>query len=359
MKGNVQNLGLNDCQRIVFLDYLRTIACFMVIMVHSCEFFLIDGDKIAINNAEDGLWVSIIDSALRPSVPLFVMDSAYLLLPLRQPASTFFRRRFVRAVIPFVAWSMLYAILPPLFAGMDINALTASLLQLLTNFNANSGHLWFIYMLIGLYLFMPVISPWLEKVSRRGEEMFLCIWLFTSFWHYLKLLSPELYGECYWNEFHVFWYFSGFIGYMVLAHYIRTYIDWSLSKSLAIGIPLYIVGYLITARIWYCRMFSVETLQQLELSWRFCNINVIMMTTGLFIMMKPVSKPSGFIREVSRLSYGIYLMHIFVLGAAYWLLMGTINTPITILLTGFVTFGFCCILTRFASYLPFSKYLIG
>ena len=30
-------------KRIVFLDYMRVIACFMVIMVHSCEFFFIDG----------------------------------------------------------------------------------------------------------------------------------------------------------------------------------------------------------------------------------------------------------------------------------------------------------------------------
>ena len=345
--------------RIVFLDYLRAIACLMVIVVHSCEFFFIDGDAIGIRSVSDGLWVSIIDSALRPSVPLFVMASSYLLLPLRQPTEVFFRRRFVRVVIPFVVWSLLYAVLPPLFAGMDTEEMKTSLLQLLTNFNANSGHLWFIYMLIGLYLFMPIFSPWLEKVSRRGEEAFLALWLVASFWHYAKLVVPELYGECYWNEFHVLWYFSGFIGYLVLAHYIRTYIHWSLSKSLAIGIPLYIAGYLITARIWYDRIFTAETLQQLELSWRFCNFNVIMMTTGLFIVMKQIRRPSALIREVSRLSYGIYLMHIFVLSGVYWCLMDTVNTPVTILLTGLTTFILCCILAKLASYLPHSKYLIG
>ena len=167
--------------RIVFLDYLRAIACLMVIVVHSCEFFFIDGDAIGIRSVSDGLWVSIIDSALRPSVPLFVMASSYLLLPLRQPTEVFFRRRFVRVVIPFVVWSLLYAVLPPLFAGMDTEEMKTSLLQLLTNFNANSGHLWFIYMLIGLYLFMPILSPWLEKVSRRGEEAFLILWLVASF----------------------------------------------------------------------------------------------------------------------------------------------------------------------------------
>ena len=44
----------SQAERIVFLDYLRVIACFMVIMVHSCEFFFIDGDSIGIRSVSDG-----------------------------------------------------------------------------------------------------------------------------------------------------------------------------------------------------------------------------------------------------------------------------------------------------------------
>ena len=77
----------SQAERIVFLDYLRVIACFMVIMVHSCEFFFIDGDSIGIRSVSDGFWVSVIDSAFRSSVPLFVMASSYLLLPLTTSSS--------------------------------------------------------------------------------------------------------------------------------------------------------------------------------------------------------------------------------------------------------------------------------
>ena len=68
----------SQAERIVFLDYLRVIACFMVIMVHSCEFFFIDGDSIGIRSVSDGFWVSAIDSAFRSSVPLFVMASGFI-----------------------------------------------------------------------------------------------------------------------------------------------------------------------------------------------------------------------------------------------------------------------------------------
>lgn len=354
---------LNEEGRIVFLDYLRVMACFMVIVVHACEFYFIDGNSIGIRNALDGFWVSVIDSALRASVPLFVMTSSYLLLPLKGNTTVFIKRRFQRVFIPFIVWSLLYAVLPWSWSEISVTEVKNNLLQLFVNFNGASGHLWFVYMLIGLYLFMPILSPWLKGVSKQGEQIFLIVWFFTTFWHYAKMGADSLYGECYWNEFHSFWYFSGFIGYLVLAHYVRTYINWSLQKSVCIGGVLFITGYLFTSIIFYHRTFTATTLQELELSWRFCSFNVVFMTLGLFLMIKKISFEKGwiyrFVHEISRLSYGIYLMHIFILGLSYRLITEYFSTPITILLVGTTTFIACCILTKLLSYLPGSKYLIG
>lgn len=350
-------------ERVIFLDYLRVIACFMVIMVHSCEFFFIDGDQIGIRTVADGFWVSAIDSALRASVPLFVMASSYLLLPLKSDSMLFFRKRFVRVVIPFVIWSLLYAVLPWTWGEFSSQEIPGNLQQLLYNFNANSGHLWFVYMLLGLYLIMPVLSPWLKSVSKQGEQRFLLVWFITTFWHYGKLIVGDVYGECYWNEFHTFWYVSGFIGYLVLAHYIRTYIDWSLKKSLLIGGSLFLVGYLFTAIVYYHRTFTATELQELELSWRFCSFNVVFMTFGLFVIIKKMTFEKGWlyrvIRKISELSYGIYLMHIFILGFSYKLIEGCFSTPIIILFVGTMTFTGCCLLSRLLSYLPGSKYIVG
>lgn len=350
-------------ERIVFLDYLRVIACFMVIMVHSCEFFFIDGDSIGIRTASDGFWVSVIDSAFRSSVPLFVMASSYLLLPLKGSSHDFFKRRFVRVFIPFVVWSFLYAVLPWAWGEIAYADVKSNLLQLLWNFNASSGHLWFIYMLIGLYMFMPILSPWLKGVTKRGEQLFLLVWFLTTFWHYGKLLVGDVYGECYWNEFHTFWYFSGFIGYLVLSHYIRTYIQWSLKKSLLVGITMFLIGYLFTSIVYYHRTFTATELQELELSWRFCSFNVVMMTFGVFVIIKKISFQRGWLYalvvQISRLSYGVYLMHIFILGFSYKILGGYFSTPVTIVLVGTSTFIGCCLLAKLLSYLPSGKYIVG
>lgn len=274
-KGKKINVYKMETNRIVFLDYVRVLACFMVIMVHSCEFFFIDGSEIGIRTADDGFWVSLIDSAFRCSVPLFVMTSSYLLLPLQRSTGAFFRRRFVRVVVPFAVWSVLYATLPVLWGDMQPADVGPALLRLLTNFNDASGHLWFIYMLLGLYLFMPVLSPWLEKAGKRELQGFLVLWFLSTFWHYAHRFVPSLYGECYWNEFHTLWYFSGFIGYLVLAHYVRRYIDWPLRKALTVGGLCFAAGYAFTAVVFYERTFTADTLQSLELSWRFNSFNVV------------------------------------------------------------------------------------
>lgn len=349
--------------RIAFLDYMRVIACFMVIMVHSCEFFFIDGDSIGIRNMDDGFWVSVIDSAFRCSVPLFVLISAFLLVPVRTDTVTFLRKRLIRVVVPFVVWSILYASLPYIWGEMQYEDVIDSILHLSYNFNAASGHMWFIYMLIGLYLFMPVISPWLEKVGRKGELCFLALWFLSSFFPYLRNFVGDVYGECYWNEYNMLWYFSGFIGYLVLAHYIRFHLHWAVKKRVITGSILYVIGYCITALIWYNRIPTSTTLQELELSWRFCTPNVILMSFGAFIVIQAVfskcKNEHPVIKDISMLSYGIYLMHIFILGAVYSLLGNIFPTPLTILLVGSVTFLTCYIISKLISYLPFSKYIIG
>lgn len=239
-----------ETSRVIFLDYLRVIACFMVVMVHACEFYYCTEAGAILANDTDRLWVSLIDGAFRQSVPLFVMASSFLLVPLTTDATTFFKRRFSRVFVPFLVWSLLYAVVPVLTGSMS-GDIWERVTAILYTANMDSGHLWFIYMLIGIYLVMPVISPWINQVSKRGEEVFLAIWFLSTFTGYLRPLTTYVWGEVFWNNFHALYYFSGYIGYVVLAHYIRKYVDWSLKKTLAVAVPLILVGYAFTAGLFY------------------------------------------------------------------------------------------------------------
>lgn len=351
-----------ETDRIVFLDYLRVIACFMVVMVHACEFYYCTEAGAILANDTDRLWVSLIDGAFRQSVPLFVMASSFLLVPLTTDATTFFKRRFSRVFVPFLVWSLLYAVVPVLTGSMS-GDIWQRVTAILYTANMDSGHLWFIYMLIGIYLVMPVISPWINQVSKRGEEVFLAIWFLSTFTGYLRPLTTYVWGEVFWNNFHALYYFSGYIGYVVLAHYIRKYVDWSLKKTLAVAVPLILVGYAFTAGLFYTHSLESTDYAYVEQSWYFCTINVAMMTAGTFLLLRHVSYSARWlytpVTTVSKLSYGIYLIHIFILGFMQQWLAPHFPTLPAILIVGTATFLACILATRLISLLPSSKWIIG
>ena len=72
-----------DTKRNFALDVLRVLACYMVIQVHTGEFYYIGpvGDVI---KGENAFWVDLYNSVCRSAVPLFVMLTGYFLLPVLQ-----------------------------------------------------------------------------------------------------------------------------------------------------------------------------------------------------------------------------------------------------------------------------------
>ena len=121
-------------------------------MTHSNEPFYLGGEGSLILTKADAIWVAILNVLPRACVALFVVASSYLQFPLHYPTGEFFRRRAVRILIPFFIWTVVYA----LVWGEPVQ----NFKDLLLNFNYAAGHLWFVYMLIGLYLIMPILSPW-------------------------------------------------------------------------------------------------------------------------------------------------------------------------------------------------------
>ena len=367
--------------RVVFLDWLRMIACFMVILVHCIEPYYYGGTEgLYINSQSDAYWVTLLNTPLRAAVPLFILASSYLLVPVQTDFKTFFKKRLMRVLVPFFVWSILYAVVPIPGSGGSVDAVH-NLTTLLFNFvMTSSGHMWFVYMLIGIYLLMPIISPWLEKISQKEEKIFLWIWAFTTLLPLLQPLaqkvtgSTNLWGECQWNTFGTFYYVSGFFGYVVLGHYFRTYVsEPSWKKTFAYAIPFWIVGYLISAGgFWnmipsgegypvsgtYAEAFSMEAQRG------FCTVGIMLQTVAYFLLIRQIKSHGWFYRTIvlplSKLSYGMYLMHMFVLTPVFAMVHGwSSSTPVVMVVSALITYILCALLCRLISLLPKSKYLIG
>ena len=365
--------------RITFLDYLRVAACFMVMLVHSSEtFYAADASGLAGNvsmlaNESNRFWVAFFDGGVsRTAVPLFMIISAFLLVPMGEGVTMtqFYKRRFKRILPPFIFFLLLYCFLPLAWGGMNWEQSMNDLKLLPFNFPSMGGHLWFMYPLIGLYLIIPVISPWLERASAKEERIFIGLFAFTTLIPWLhRFVTPELWGECFWNPFTAFWYCSGFIGYLVLAHYIRVHLDWSRKRKLIVGISCFLVGAAFTAWSFWLKGVPGQIIEtpMLEWSWEFCTPNVLCATFGIFLLFTCIKehKVPAIVTETSKLSYGMYLMHMFFLAAiAQWMVNGDITNPripvyLAIPAIAILTFVCCWITTKLLSYLPKSKYIVG
>ena len=162
---------------------MRVLACLMVMTVHSAEPFYLGGDGSLILTQTDARWVSFFDTFVRACVPLFVVASSYLQFPLHYPTGQFLRRRMMRVVVPFVIWSVVYA----LWWGEPVD----NLRSLLFNFNYAAGHLWFVYMLVGLYLLMPMLSPWAEKVTKRELQFYMALCFLTTLIPFVEINAVQ------------------------------------------------------------------------------------------------------------------------------------------------------------------------
>ena len=341
-------------QHIVWLDVVRFVAMFTVVCCHCTDPFNFYPGT-APNIDEIKLWGAIYGALLRPCVPLFVMITGALLLPVRGEVSVFYKKRIPRVLWPFLIWSVIYNLFPWItgllgikpeiildffpYSGEEVmrQSLSISLdyiAQIPFNFSIVDVHMWYIYLLIGSYLYLPVFSAWVEKASDKAKLWFLGAWAVTLLLpYYNQFVAQYLWGTCSWNAFGMFYYFAGFNGYLLIGHYLRN-LDWKLGKILAIGLPMFVIGYAVTFfGFRYITALPEYSDEMLELFFTYCSLNVVMMTIPVFMLCKKVNfRSEGIKKALANLTlcgFGIYMIHYFFTGPSV-LLVRTLGVPLGI-----------------------------
>lgn len=379
-------MALNNTKREIWIDWIRVTACFFVMLTHCCEPFYLGGEGSLILTKTDAIWVSILNVLPRAAVALFIIASSYLQFPLHYDAKEFFRRRAARILIPFFFWTVIYA----LVWGEPVQ----NFKDLMLNFNYAAGHLWFVYMIVGIYLLMPLLTPWAEKVSKKELQLYLAIWLFTTLIPLIRgwvggpapvIYGPSgipnpakfpLWGEASWNTYGLFYYLSGFIGYLMLGLYFRRFVgELSWKKTLSIALPLFIIGFTICSLgflsgVWHDSNgnFPIEGPVGLAAIWEVPWLNdgagIALMTIAWVLLFRKITTGGWFYEKillpVSNSSYGMYLCHMLLLSAvSAWTrsslglgnegIMGIWTTPVQILsgaIISFIGVAIFCVLVR-------------
>jgi surface polysaccharide O-acyltransferase-like enzyme len=153
-----------------WINYLRVMATIAVIFTHVTASFLYETNYEFIN-----WWIGLFSAgSMRFCVPIFVMISGALLLSKRYPLKIHIQKRFQRVFLPFLLWTSVYVILDLLFPLLKNEpfVLIDSLKYIVSGFIFGAReHLWYIYMVLGLYLFIPFIQKWALDYDKN--EMYL------------------------------------------------------------------------------------------------------------------------------------------------------------------------------------------
>lgn len=284
-------------QRVFYLDLLRVVAIFGVILVHVfCK------EYYTASIASFNWYVAVVgDSLLHRNVPLFIMISGALFL---RPEKEITIRKILlknipRLLLAYVFWTLTYGIVFTsyrLYKGEDF-----SIYHLLVP----HFHLWFLPLMMGVYLLIPL----LRKISneKRLLKYTLCLWVIyvtVSFINPDFIIFKQIFYLFNMNNI------VGYAGYFLLGYYLSNKV-FSKKQHLVI----YIAGILallltITGNLY----LSISTGQS---SGRFLfemsPFNIIT-ASAIFVLVKQISPKvhtitRRFVEYVRNDLFGIYLTH--------------------------------------------------
>ena len=150
-------------RRMAELDLLRCLAILMVVTLHAAAPLLSDPSLLG---TPAWYFCLLLDPFSRTGVPLFFMLSGFLLLRDSRTLQVgpFYRRRLPRLVVPLVLWNLIYALADSWGTHRPFSLLEylGSLLD-----RGCYYHIWFIYLLLGLYLLAPFLKRIVDHASGR------------------------------------------------------------------------------------------------------------------------------------------------------------------------------------------------
>ena len=329
--------------RYQWLDILRIIACIMIVMMHS---------PYPQGNANE-YFMSSLSYFSAPGIGLFFMISGALLLPIRFGIGAFFRKRFSKIVIPVVIWSIIYLFCKQFVSGKSVDWVHAIFSMPFST--QGPSIFWFIYTLIGLYLLAPILSRWLQLTSRKELEFYLSLWFISLCYPFLKYVVDTNISNT-----GILYYFSGYVGYFILGYYLKTYPD---RISWKILVPALIIVIIVPV---ICKLQHIEV-DFYDLFW-YLSIFVVIQCVFWWKAICSIkqsafgNKFSQYITELSKMTFGIYLVHIFIMRYLLWsneyiLSIGNyyLQTATIIILT-FMLSALC---TYLLGFLPKSQYIVG
>ncbi len=265
-------------------------------------------------------WIgNVWDSAVRFAVPLFLMLSGATMLGKNYKLSEFYKKRITKVLYPFLFWMIIYwvfrwAMLLPKQQPHGLSETIKWALNLFLN-EGISKHFWYIYMILFIYLFLPFLGKFVQKLRNIDLILLLICWVMLTFLCRSVPFNMYRWSGDFGSKFLGYFLFSGYL----VAGYFLTKIHTSERK---IKIPLAVIFMVSIALIALTANFMSEKAHRLNLSvYSYTGLLTIIQSVTLFAVVKDIEIKNVFLQKmfsiISSYSYGIYLVHIIIIGILF------------------------------------------
>lgn len=293
------------------LDIARIVAILSVVMTH-CSTNFVSGYNPSMSEFVFG---NLFNSISRIGVPLFLMISGALFLDEKNKATikSMISKNVKNLAIITIVWAFIYAIANdvvfPIFKGeaVDIKSVFTAILN-------GHYHMWYLYMIIGLY----IITPFFKKfVYKENKEMVL-FFIFVSF--VVQFLLPIIdklciryldlnFIGCWIEKFHLD-FFGGYITYFLVGWYI---VHIRIPQK-PLKYTIYLLGLLSLATI----IFYVQYTGDYQYAYHNLGAPVFLFSTSVFLALNNIKitlkeKTVQKLEKISKLTFGVYIIHALIL----------------------------------------------
>ena len=291
-------------KRVLYFDMLNICATLGVVFLHT------NGIAHTYSNTAAWFQALAIEVLFYWPVPIFFMLSGATLMNYRSRYTTaeFFKKRFIRTVIPFVVWTLLTA------AVKRINPLVIGEKDFINRcFNTSIENVyWFFIPLFAIYIAMPVIS---RLKDERGT-----LWYMFGSAFLLNSFLPFLFSfvGLKWNYSLSMPVVGGCLLFAILGYLLAT-TEFDIKKRI-VTYCLGIFGILLryTATVF----LSVRDGVINKTFFGYSEFFSVFLAVAVFVLFKESKiikklennkKAARIISKLSGCSFGVYLIHMFIL----------------------------------------------
>ena len=297
----VQSQGF---ERVMYFDYLRILATAAVMVIHICASTILEPSVFSF----DFNVLNFYDSIARWAVPVFAMISGAIFLDneIQIPFKSIMKQNVLRILTAFCFWSVFYVV------DYCITYEVPETMDLIEDLLGGHYHMWFLFMIVGLYIIVPIVRKITADIKLAGYFVLLAF-IFTFFLPEV-LRNPPLdvvYPVFHFIQFNIT---RGYVCYFVAGYWLHKI---EIKKSIRYLVYLLgIAGF--AATVILTMMISRANNEFYPNYQDYFTMNVMFEAVALFVFSKYElsririgEKTKNVIIKLSTWSFGAYLIHAF------------------------------------------------